>query len=110
MASGVKIDARDKDGQTPLHYVGTAEIAKVLLQAGAKVNTRSENGETPLHIAAKKENATNDPAKVAKVLLKAGANAKAKNKNGKTPFEVAKRGGRLKGTDAYWLLNDAQYD
>ena len=66
------------------------------------ISSRSRSGETPLHEA--------ETAEIAKVLLKAGANAKAKNKNGKTPFEVAKRGGRLKGTDAYWLLNDAQYD
>jgi hypothetical protein len=29
---------------------------------------------------------------------------------GDTPFDVAKKYGMLEGTDAYWLLHDAQYD
>ena len=49
-------------------------------------------------------------ADVVEALLAAGANAKAKDTDGKTPFDVAKEHGNLKGTDAYWLLNEAQYD
>ena len=60
---------------------------------------------TPLHWAV-----LLDRADVVEALLAAGANAKAKTEDGKTPFDVAKEHGNLKGTDAYWLLNEAQYD
>ena len=133
LASGVKVDARDYYGHTPLHRARTAEIAKVLLKAGAKVDARNESGWTPLYMA--------ETAEVAKVLLKAGAsvssraflaytplhtavnkadvvefllsvgaNGKARTEDGKTPFDLAKEAGTLQGKDAYWLLNDAQYD
>jgi len=42
-------------------------------------------------------------------LLKAGANGKARTEDDKTPFDLAKEEGKLNGTDAYWLLNEAQY-
>ena len=105
LASGVKVDARKPDCMTPLHWAGTSEIAKVLLKAGAKVNARDQSGLTPLHWAA-----FFDRAGVVEFLLKAGANAKAKDKSGYTSFDFAESFGRLKGTDAYWLLNEAQYD
>ena len=43
-------------------------------------------------------------------LLDAGADAKAKNKEGKTPWDLAQGNEGLKGTKAYWALNDAQYN
>ena len=105
LASGVKVDARHFIGVTPLHWAKTAEIAKVLLKAGAKVNARDEDGWIPLHQAV-----LFGRADVVEALLAAGANAKAKSEDGKTPLYYAKKHGSLKGTDAYWLLNDAQYD
>jgi ankyrin repeat protein len=105
LAAGVKVDARDEYGETPLHKARTAEIARVLLKAGARVSSRAELGYTPLHIAA-----WGGRADVVEFLLSAGANPKAKNKDGDTPFDLAKRDGSLKGTNAYWLLNEAQYD
>ena len=88
-----------------MHWATTAERAKVLLKAGAKVNARDEHGWIPLHQAV-----LFGRADVVEALLAAGANAKAKLGDGKTPFDVAKDLGTLKGTDAYWLLNEAQYD
>ena len=104
LASGVKIDAREYS-QTPLHYARTAEVAKVLLKAGARVSSRASVGYTPLHRAA-----SGGRADVVEFLLSVGANGKAKSEDGETPFDLAKRMGYLEGTDAYWLLNDAQYD
>ena len=49
-------------------------------------------------------------AELIEFLLSAGTNAKAKDKEGKTPFDVAKKSDAFKGTDAYWKLNDAQYN
>jgi cytohesin len=105
LKAGAKVDARTISGSTPLHLAGTAEVAKVLLKAGAKVNARDQNGWTPLH-----QQAYRGEAGVVEFLLKAGANAKAKNNDGHTPFDWAKDLGTLEGTDAYWLLNEAQYD
>jgi ankyrin repeat protein len=48
----------------------------------------------------------NQNPEVITTLLMAGADAKAKNKAGHTAFDLAHR---LKGTDAYWKLNKAQY-
>ena len=39
-------------------------------------------------------------------LLELGANAKLKNEDGKTAFDYADR---IKGSQAYWLLNEARY-
>ena len=101
----VDVNARSEHGSTPLHWavrIGTPTNIKVLLKAGADLNARDKDGDTPLHFAA-------DWGQSATVLalLDAGADSKAKNNKGQTPFS---RASLLKGTDAYWRLNDAQYD
>ena len=35
---------------------------------------------------------------------------RAKDKYGKTPWDLAQENEKLKGTKAYWALNDAQYN
>jgi ankyrin repeat protein len=42
-------------------------------------------------------------------LLSAGADAKVKDKDGKTAFDYAQDNWSLKGTYAYWKLNDARF-
>ena len=106
--SEADIQARLKDGSTPLHDAGvengTGGSVTLLLSAGANIETRTREGATPLHRAA----AYSTPGGIT-ALLKAGANGKAKDKNGKTPFDLAKDNEQLKGTEAYWLLNEARY-
>ena len=85
--------------------LGNPASIKVLLDAGARINSRTEGGYTPLHSAAM----LGTPAGI-QVLLDAGADAKAKGKEGKTPWIFAQENGQLKGTNAYWALNDAQYE
>ena len=49
-----------------------------------------------------------EPA-VITALLDAGADPKARNATGKTPWDHAKDNEALKGSDAYWRLNDARF-
>ena len=42
--------------------------------------------------------------------IKVGANPNARTIIGRTPFDLAKDNDKLTGTDAWWRLNDAQYD
>jgi len=82
LASGVKVDARNKYGHTPLHWAKTSEMANVLLKAGAKVDARDKYGQTPLHIAW--------TADKAKALLKVDARTEARDRLGKTPLHSAR--------------------
>ena len=77
-----------------------------LLYERADINVLDKFGATPLHLAA---NNTYNP-EIIITLLKAGADGKIKDNAGNTPFDYAKENNSyLKGTDAYWLLNDSQY-
>ena len=69
---------------------------------------RNENGRTPLHRAA--EVALAGSAANIQAFLDANADAKVKNEEGKTPRDLAQENEKLKGTKAYWALNDAQYN
>jgi hypothetical protein len=106
---GADVTARDRDGRTPLHYAasnGTHADIQALLDAGADLMARDKIwGSTPLHWAAQSGTSVS-----LRALLDAGADAKAKNKNGKTPWDSAQENEKLKGTKAYWALNDAQYN
>ena len=41
--------------------------------------------------------------------LEAGADPSARDKSGKSPWDYAKDNEALKGTDAYWRLNDLRF-
>ena len=43
-------------------------------------------------------------------LLDAGADPMARNAAGETPWDLAKANKALKGSDAYWRLNDARFE
>jgi ankyrin repeat protein len=81
------IDARDKDGSTPLHcaaWKGHTEVVAVLLAAGADVNANNNNehwGTTPLHAAAHANQAA-----IAQLLIDKGADVNAHDLAGKTPL------------------------
>ena len=42
-------------------------------------------------------------------LLEAGADPNARDADGKLPFDYAGDNEQIKGTDAYWRLNDARF-
>lgn len=60
---GAMVNARAKDGATPLHFAcfkgrkqGHIEVARLLLQNGADVNAKMDNGATPLSLATSRGN------------------------------------------------------
>jgi ankyrin repeat protein len=81
------LNARDKDGSTPLHcavWKGHADVVAFLIHAGADVNAHNENdhwGTTPLHAAAH----ANQSA-IAQLLIDHGADLNARDREGRTPL------------------------
>jgi|ETN07SMinimDraft_1059922.scaffolds.fasta_scaffold27627_4 ankyrin repeat protein len=52
LSRGADVNAKDKDGFTPLHLAankGHKEIVKLLIAEGADVNAKDDGGRTPLH-------------------------------------------------------------
>lgn len=78
---GAKINARDPQGFTPLHYVSCEEAARLLLRKKADVHAKSESGLTPLHMALTRS--------IAKRLVRYGAKVDARDRCGNTPLHLA---------------------
>ena len=112
IAAGAGVIVGAKFFITPLHEAAqydTPSNTQALLAGGADVMARDEGGGTPLHHAA--GSLFNDEASAnIQALIAAGADAKAKSKYGATPWDLAQLNDRLKGTKAYWALNEAQYN
>ena len=78
------LQARDTDGNTPLHLAVAVEnptAATILLDAGADLGARNNAGATPLHIGAIKED-----AEILTRLLDAGADVNAGADGSGTPL------------------------
>ena len=45
--SGEDVNARDNEGNTPLHEIFLTDVEEELLKLGADVNARNKDGETP---------------------------------------------------------------
>jgi hypothetical protein len=84
------------------HSSAPAVIA-ALLEGGADPKAKDGKGVTPLHLAARHSSA---PAVIA-ALLEGGADPKAKVA-GKTAFDLARNNAKVRGSDAYRQLREAQ--
>ena len=110
LAAGADAMVRTESSITPLHRAAlfneNLAVTQALLAAGADPMARTESGdETPLHWAA----GNGSPA-VVQALLAAGADAMMRTAMGRTPWDIAQDNEKLKGTDAYWRLNDARFN
>ena len=55
IAAGADLNAKDKDGNTPLRWAALhdhGDVAKMLIDAGADINAKANNGRTALMDAA----------------------------------------------------------
>lgn len=86
----LKIDQKDKDGWTALHWAswsGLDRLSEMLIEKKADINNKEDNGFTPLMLAAMRGN-----IQVAALLLEKGADMNAVNKFGKTALQLAEEG------------------
>jgi ankyrin repeat protein len=89
---GANVNARDKDGATPLHRASQnlhITAMKILVEEyKADINARDANGFTPLHWAA----VMPDAQETVKYLINAGADVTARGTDGLTPEQSAAAG------------------
>lgn len=80
--AGADVNARDEDGNTPLHETFLTDVEEELLMLGADVNARNKEGETPIFT-------TVDDAAIP-LFLAHGADLNIRNNEGLTVLDAAK--------------------
>ena len=89
--AGASIEARDSEGQTPLHTAveasRSATVVEALLDSGADINATDDAGRTPLHIAV--DIPLSWVEGVVELLLDRGADIGAVDDEGQTPCQLA---------------------
>jgi ankyrin repeat protein len=83
--AGANVNARDNEGNTPLHETFLTDVEEELLKLGADVNARNRDGETPIFTT------VDDDA--IPLFIKHGADLTIRNKKGETVIEAAKERG-----------------
>ena len=85
LINGVDINAKDKEGDAPLHKAvarGNEEIVEYLINKGASLNIKDNWERTPLHWVT-----LGGRKKVAELLITKGADVNAKDENDRTPLD-----------------------
>ncbi len=98
--ASANVNARDHEGNTPLHETFLTDVEEELLKLGADVNAKNADGETPIFTT------VDDDA--IPLFIKHGADLTIRNNKGQTAIEAAKDKGpaRLKIlTEAIQKLN-----
>jgi hypothetical protein len=86
-AKGTDVNAKDENGQTPLHIAicgGQREEVELLIAKGADINAKDNSGQTPLHYAA-----VLGQKEVVELLIAKGADINARGTNAWTPLHWA---------------------
>lgn len=86
--AGANVNARDNDGNTPLHETFLTDVEEELLKLGANVNARNNDGETPIFTT------VDDDA--IPLFIKHGADLSIRNNKGETVVEAAQSRGPLR--------------
>lgn len=91
---------------TPLHFVRSIEVARVLVENGVNVNAKTNNGMTALHRLIRRRwddyETQEKKIEIAKYLIENGADANARDQDNKTPFDYADDDGNFEL--AHYLL------
>ena len=83
-----------------------AGALRVLLAAGAAIEARDEDGWTALMVAA----SYGENPETVQALLDAGADASAQSESSETAWDLVQENDALRGTKAYWALNQLRFD
>jgi ankyrin repeat protein len=86
LRAGGKVDARNRDGATALHFAGSRRAVELLAEAGADVEATKVNGDRPLHAAV-----ASGLLEVVEALLDAGADVNARNRAGENALWAVDR-------------------
>jgi ankyrin repeat protein len=110
LSHGVKLDAKNHQGEIALHVVsrsrhdleGGINVTELLLEHGMDVNAQDNNHNSPLHSAS-----YGGKVEIARVLLNHGAQTDTKNDRGETPLHEVSHGeykSQADGVDLAQLL------
>jgi ankyrin repeat protein len=86
--AGADVNARDNNGNTPLHETFLTDVEEELLKLGADVNARNHEGETPIFTMVD-DNAI-------PLLIELGADLSIRTNKGETVMGTAKQSGPLR--------------
>ncbi|OQR89603.1 ankyrin [Thraustotheca clavata] len=101
LENGASVKIKRSDGATPLHTCRSVEIAKELVLHGALVSVVTNNGDSPLHFV--------KCSKLAEYFVQIGSDVNAENRLGYSPLHIASSFGRWQ-IAAVLLSNGASPD